>query len=164
MRLTARKWEVEAREQGAFKRREAYEKLEEAQKRFDEVKLEAHKQEQMELMRKAREALASVAVLGEPFDRLQWKQVDGIFQHLNAVERACIAVALPCTRRAGCAFLLRAEEYALVRYPQALARGMLARVYCNEEMRKWKAYQAWEAEAFGKLSNNIRMTMAKGPS
>ena len=32
---------------------EAYEKLEEAQKRFDEVKLEAHKQEQMELMRKA---------------------------------------------------------------------------------------------------------------
>ena len=44
----------------------------------------------MELMRKAREALASVAVLGEPFDRLQWKQVDGIFQHLNAVERACL--------------------------------------------------------------------------
>ena len=72
-------------------------------------------------------------------------------------------MALPCTRRAGCAFLLRAEEYALVRYPQALARGMLARVYCNEEMRKWKAYQAWEAEAFGKLSNTIRMTMAKGP-
>ena len=163
VRLTARKWEIEAREQGAFKRMEAYEKLEEAQKTFYEVKLEAHKQEQMELMRKAREALASVAVLGEPFDRLQWKQVDSIFQHLNAVERACIAVALPCTRRAGCAFLLRAEEYALVRYPQALARGMLARVKCNQLMREWKAYQAWEAEAFGKLSNTIRMTMAKGP-
>ena len=162
-RVTARSWEVEVREQGALIRREAYADLDAALRVEADAKLDAQKVEAAETVAKFRTILRSVAVLGEPFDRLAQAHVDIILGHLKTNDLKAIAIAVPGTRRAGCAFLLRAEERALIRGPQAWTRGMLARCLCTRLMREWKAYQAWEKHAFAQLSTTIRMSMAKGP-